>query len=682
LSDEGAKAVAFDLLFTDLRSDLPPVQMADASLIESDDYFAMQMRRAGNTILATAPETILPELFATNAAALGDISAVKDSDGIFRRIRALNTIRRWHPIFLKAENEYGVDLEHARFAPGKIILPQIGTTNVFTVPIDAQTNFALADFVGNKLPPGLAPETRAFTDERVWHMGIVLAAKELGLDLAGANVDLSHGKITLRGAGGVERIIPVDDAGNFLVDWRMRPNDPLVHQVPIENLLGQSYRRLNGDTNDFRDDFRGKLAIVIYNLHGNNLTDEGATPLDRHTLLASVHLNVANSIITGRFIQRVSLPKEIALITLLGVLTAFLTWQLRAFSAAGGAFLLVAVYVAFAFYAFIQFRLVLPLVLPIAGAVLMEHLMLVLYRVVFEEGEKRRIKSVFSKMLAPEVVNELLGMEDLSLGGAREEVTVYFADVRGFTEFTDQSQTQVLEFIRSKNLSGAEAEAVIAAEAHETLATVNLYLGAIADVIKRHNGIVDKFIGDCVMAFWGAPVPNSKHAAACVRAAIDSQLAVYELNLKRAAENQKRELETVMSGTAARRKTRLAILSLGSGINTGTVTVGLMGSDTHGRNYTVFGREVNLASRLEAVSGRSRIVISEATYNHLLRDDPALAATCVVLPPVRPKGFTAEIKIYEVPWRPSGASPFDEELFPAKPPEGTTFTGIIQRETH
>jgi class 3 adenylate cyclase len=107
-----------------------------------------------------------------------------------------------------------------------------------------------------------------------------------------------------------------------------------------------------------------------------------------------------------------------------------------------------------------------------------------------------------------------------------------------------------------------------------------------------------------------------------------------------------------------------------------------MGSDTHGRNYTVFGREVNLASRLEAVSGRSRIVISEATYNHLLRDNPALAARCAALPPVKPKGFTAEIKIYEVPWRPPGASPFDEELFPAKPPEGTTFTGIIQRETH
>ena len=79
-------------------------------------------------------------------------------------------------------------------------------------------------------------------------------------------------------------------------------------------------------------------------------------------------------------------------------------------------------------------------------------------------------------------------------------------------------------------------------------------------------------------------------------------------------------------GGGARPKSRLEILTLGSGINTGMATVGLMGSDIHGLNYTAFGREVNLASRLEAVSGRNRIVISEATYNHLLRDDSELAA--------------------------------------------------------
>jgi class 3 adenylate cyclase len=92
-------------------------------------------------------------------------------------------------------------------------------------------------------------------------------------------------------------------------------------------------------------------------------------------------------------------------------------------------------------------------------------------------------------------------------------------------------------------------------------------------------------------------------------------------------------------------------LQLGTGINTGLVTVGLMGSDQHILNYTVFGREVNLASRLEGHSGSGRIIISDTTYNHLLRASPALAATCVELFPVKPKGFLHPVRIYEVPWQ-------------------------------
>ena len=95
----------------------------------------------------------------------------------------------------------------------------------------------------------------------------------------------------------------------------------------------------------------------------------------------------------------------------------------------------------------------------------------------------------------------------------------------------------------------------------------------------------------------------------------------------------------------------LPILVVGSGINTGVTTVGLMGSDVHGLNYTVFGREVNLASRLESISGRSRIIIGEATYAAIARDDPKLAANCVALPPEKVKGFRSAVKIYEVPWQ-------------------------------
>ena len=92
-------------------------------------------------------------------------------------------------------------------------------------------------------------------------------------------------------------------------------------------------------------------------------------------------------------------------------------------------------------------------------------------------------------------------------------------------------------------------------------------------------------------------------------------------------------------------------LSLGTGINTGTMTVGLMGSDAHILNYTVFGREVNLASRLEGVSGRSRIIIGHGTHEELLRHAPELAALCVALEPVTVKGFRDTVQVYEVPWR-------------------------------
>jgi class 3 adenylate cyclase len=182
------------------------------------------------------------------------------------------------------------------------------------------------------------------------------------------------------------------------------------------------------------------------------------------------------------------------------------------------------------------------------------------------------------------------------------------------------------------------------------------------------------------MAFWGAPTPNASHALACVRAAIEAQRAVYQLNQLRSADNQKRELENLARISAGLPpRPPLAVLLLGSGINTGMATVGLMGSAAEMQNYTVFGREVNLASRLESASGRGRIFIGQATYQHLLRDDPALAATCVELPPRDLKGFRAAVKAYEVPWRPPGAPPLEEELSHAPAGDITSVTGFIQR---
>ena len=579
LSAQGVKAVAFDVLFGELRADHPLVTMANGNFIESDDFFALQMRHAGNVLLAVVPDVVPPDLFLTNALAPGDISTEKDSDGVLRRVRA-------------------------------------------------------------------------FDDQGVWDMGIVLAALELNLDLAHPDLDLAHGRITLHGANGIERVIPVDRDGYFYIDWRLKPNDPRLLRAPIENLLWQDRQRLLDRTNGLSDDFRGKLVIVGSAAQGNDLTDLGATPLEKNTLLVSKYWNVANSVITNQFIRCASLPTEMALIIFLGALTAFLTWQMRAFAASAAVLLLLLAYVAAGFYVFVEFRYWLPLVFPIAGAMLVEHLSLITYRVVFEEREQRRVRSVFSKIVSPDVMNELLGAEKLSLGGTRREVTIFFADVRGFTTLTDEMHQRVADFIREHQLETDVAETCIEESAQETLETVNLYLATVADAVKKHGGTLDKYIGDCVMAFWGAPTPNERHASDCVRAAIDAQRASHDLNEKRSAQNNARETENRARLSAGMPpKPPLRALQLGTGINTGLATVGLMGSDAHILNYTVFGREVNLASRLESVSGSGRIIISDTTYNHLLREDPALASTCIEMFPVTVRGIRDAVRIYEVPWQ-------------------------------
>src|SRR5262249_11206159 len=143
---------------------------------------------------------------------------------------------------------------------------------------------------------------------------------------------------------------------------------------------------------------------------------------------------------------------------------------------------------------------------------------------------------------------------------------------------TDTTQARVDEFVRQHNLRGQAAEACYDQQARETLDTVNLYLGLIADVIRNHDGVLDKFIGDCVMAFWGAPVATPNHAVACVRAAIEAQRGIAALNQERAAQNQQRERENATRIAAGQEPLEmLPLLLLGTGINTGPATAGLMG---------------------------------------------------------------------------------------------------------
>ena len=649
LAAEGAQAIAFDVLFGELRPDHALVQLADGSTIESDDFFALQMRQAGDVILASTPETMPADLFATNCLALGDISTERDSDGVLRRVKSFNL--NWHPVFKSAAHQLGVDLKNARIEPHQIVLPLPEGTNI-TVTLNREGDFDLVPFVGERIPAPFKRFDKPFT--RVWDLGIVLAAQALKLDLSRAQIDLPGGKIVVPGANGARRILPVDANGFFYINWQLKANDPRLVYAPIEEVLQQDKLRLLDQTNELHNDFRDRLVVIGSKAQGNDLSDRGATPLEKDTFLVSKHWNVANSVITDRFIHRVPLAGEMVILFFLAALTTVLTWRLPALTASLSVVLLLVGYTGLAFLCFVKFRWWLPLVYPLAGAVLMQHVALVTHRMVFEEREKRRVRSVFSKVVSPNVVNELLGADIMALNGARREVTIFFADVRGFTALTDQAQEQIAEFVRHSDVDLITAEKYFAASAREMLETVNLYLAAVADVIKNRGGTLDKYIGDCVMAFWNAPTPSDKHALACVEAAIDAQRAILALNEQRQSQNPARETENRARLAAGLPPRPLHVaLQLGTGINTGLVTVGLMGSDQHILNYTVFGREVNLASRLEGQSGSGRIIISDTTYNHLLRDSPAMASKCVELFPVKPKGFLNPVRIYEVPWQPT-----------------------------
>jgi class 3 adenylate cyclase/CHASE2 domain-containing sensor protein len=646
LANQGATTVGFDILF-ELLNPESTFQLPDKTATSSDEFFAAQLRKAGNVLLAAEGEgNIFPAaLFRTNALAVGNIFSPRDADGVLRRAKLFSEFRVWHPEIQRLVRPLDLDLSNARMKGNHVVFPRLDGEPPHEIPLNKDGSLRMEELTGK---PAAVPQW-PYKTQRIWNLGIIMAARTLGLDLN--SPILRTGEIILYGTNGVERRIPVDGENFFYVNWTLRFEDRRIYSTNIVSLIRSDHWRAKGSP-DVSPAFKDKLVVIGSTGTGGNIADRGTTPLDEGTPLVMKHLNVANSIITGQFIRGIDPGTELLLIVVMGITSAFLTWKLRTLAASFAVVTVLVAYTAASAVLFLEHRYWLPLVLPLAGGLVMNHVCLVTYRVLVEQKERHRIKSVFSKIVSPNVVNELLKAESVSLGGARRRVTVFFADVRGFTRVTDENQAKADEYIRAHQLPPSEADAYLDEQARDVLTTVNLYLGVIADTVKKHNGTLDKYIGDCVMAFWGAPAPSDRQALDCVRAAIDSQRAIYQLNLRRALENKRREEENKVRQVLGRPPTSaLTLLALGSGINTGMVTVGLMGSDAHILNYTVFGREVNLASRLEGVSGRGRIIVSDTTYQELKRLDLELAAKCIELPPHEVKGFRDPVKIFEVQWR-------------------------------
>ena len=646
LKAQGARIVAFDILFLDRASDRIPYvdrtnqakhQFAPLSLltnvyregsfsnvIRSDQFCADRMADAGNVILAVphhAQNTNLLDyplpLFRTNAAGLGHVVVRPDADGIHRRIAAFR--------------------------------------------VDTASG------------------------QRVWAMGIMMAAAELGLDLDRTRAEAGCLVLQSTNRPGVERRIPVDEANRLLVDWVVRPGDrrilpaqrpPLRHPaetrpeaetnapVPVLgtmwDLVLEEQVRQGTQKRAITPRYQDAIVLVGSVGTGRNVSDRGATPLHGNDFLFTAHWNVANSLLTDRFVRTASLPAELGLAALMVTVAGLLTWRLRALWSSLFVLLAAAAYIWLCAWAYTQNRLLLPLVLPIGGALLMTHVCMVAYRMIFEQAERRRIKSAFSKVVAPDVLDLILEESPESLTGTRRELTVLFADVRNFTGYIDDSHARLETQLRARSPTPSEIIRCQDENARHTMAVINEYLGVIAGIVKEQRGTVDKFIGDSVMAFWGAPPPTVQHAAQAVRAAIATQQAMLQTNADHVRENERREAENLRRAqTGEPSLPLLPALNVGIGIHTGTAIAGFMGSRKDLSNYTVFGRDVIIANRLESMAEPGVILVTEATRSELTRTAPELAALCRPLPPVNLKGIGAPVLIFRIDWRDAPAAPSD-----------------------
>ncbi|MCP5269148.1 MAG: adenylate/guanylate cyclase domain-containing protein [Zoogloeaceae bacterium] len=382
--------------------------------------------------------------------------------------------------------------------------------------------------------------------------------------------------------------VPVDEAAATLIPYRGRQGS--FQYLSIADAL---HGRLPVDA------LKGKIVLVGTTTPG--LMDLRATPVATTYPGVEIHANLIAGMLNGSIKLKPAyvLGAEVLMVVVTGLLLALLLplfSPMRASLLSGVVLLLVSA---------LNFSLWnAGLVLPLASTLL---LILGLYALSMSWGyfvesrSKRQFTELFGQYVPPELVDEMArDPERYSMEGCNQELTVLFSDVRSFTTISEGLDPKELTQL------------------------MNEYLGAMTAVVRSNRGTLDKYIGDAIMAFWGAPVSDPEHARHAVQAALDMQ----------------RELRKLDEPFKAR---GWPLLHIGVGINTGTMTVGDMGSPVR-KAYTVMGDAVNLASRLEGITKQYGvgIVVGEATRLQL-KDVVVFRE----LDRVRVKGKDEPVGIYE-----------------------------------
>ncbi len=425
---------------------------------------------------------------------------------------------------------------------------------------------------GTRVVPAWAPNN---TGRTYYHMAFELARLYWGLPPGSIKVSADRLEF-VRPDGGIQSSVPLSNGQLVEINWFTQWRSPLVKHYEFSTLFDVAEALATGDAEDkkvakeFFNEGEFRDAIVLVGPVDPLLQDLAPTSLDdRAVPKVGVHGNMLKTIVSGFYLNKLPLWRGVAWadyavafgLTLIVAILA-LAGGARALFAKIMAVLAVAIYVLLAFQIFKGHHLILPLAAPL-GAAFTTSFAGLIWQAIEEQKAKGRIKGMFGAYVSPQLVERMIESgDDPQLGGHDAEITAYFSDIQSFSTFSE------------KLGSGPLVE------------LMNEYLTACTDIVQEQGGTLDKYIGDAVVAMFGAPIPLDDHA---YRACVATQLVHQKLG----------ELRTKWSGEGGKWPEIVWKMQSRIGLNSGVCMIGNMGSRTR-FNYTMMGDNVNLAARMES----------------------------------------------------------------------------------
>ncbi len=420
------------------------------------------------------------------------------------------------------------------------------------------------------------------------------------LDLKPAQIEIEFGRaillheVQLPGTTNRTTIeIPINQRGEIIVNFAGPWQDAFPSYSASDLLMGSPEQQ---------SVLKGKLhqCFCIIALSASGVTDFGITPFETSSLLNRIHSYILNTILTQQFL--IELPgwvHGLIVLMVVGILLALGSilrpplFVLVGLALLGG-------YIGVVYGMFALWGVLVPLVQPgLAGGLTVASCVIAVSWV--EAKDRRRVESAFTQYLSPELLKQAMEKpEMLSLGGKRKELSVLFSDIVGFTTLSESIEPEAIQ------------------------ALLNDYFDEMTRIVFEHQGTIDKFIGDALMAMWGDPLPCENHALQAVRCAI-------------AMQKRQRELQAEWQ-SKGRSSFKIRI-----GVNSGWMTVGNMGSKRR-MSYTVIGSQVNLAQRLESKAEHGGILIGPQTYALVSGQVPTED-----IGEIQVKGVAQPIRAYKVP---------------------------------